>query len=273
MNRLSISVRLANVLKRIAGTRGKFLWASVGSAAVAVVFLSCSTLTRTVVVPPSIPGAKFSGSESCAQCHETITRDFKTADHARLLAKGAHSENIGCESCHGPGSIHISSGGAAHSIVNPRKSPETCFQCHLDVRAKFNLPNHHPVLEGKVSCGDCHNPHKGSAVKGGGMNTKGMNETCFQCHTRQKGPFVFEHHALREGCTTCHEPHGSVNARMLSSRNQTLCIKCHFQQQTTSGQLLIGGRDHTSFVTRGTCWSAGCHEATHGSQVSSSLRF
>jgi hypothetical protein len=52
-----------------------------------------------------------------------------------------------------------------------------------------------------------------------------------------------------------------------------LCLKCHFQQQTTSGQLLIGGRDHSSFVTRGTCWSAGCHEAIHGSNVSRSLRF
>jgi hypothetical protein len=26
-------------------------------------------------------------------------------------------------------------------------------------------------------------------------------------------------------------------------------------------------------VQRGTCWSAGCHEAVHGSHVSSSLRF
>jgi hypothetical protein len=39
------------------------------------------------------------------------------------------------------------------------------------------------------------------------------------------------------------------------------------------GQLLIGGVDHTSHVRQGTCWSAGCHEAVHGSQVNSSLRY
>mgnify|MGYP006145508061 CR=1 FL=1 len=79
--------------------------------------------------------------------------------------------------------------------------------------------------------------------------------------------------ASREGCVVCHNPHGSMNAKMLKARNQTLCLQCHYQQQTVTGQLLIGGRDHAAFVQRGTCWSAGCHEAVHGSHVNSSLRF
>ncbi|MEI8341119.1 MAG: cytochrome c3 family protein, partial [Verrucomicrobiota bacterium] len=104
-------------------------------------------------------------------------------------------------------------------------------------------------------------------------NVMGKNETCFQCHTEQRGPFVFEHQALREGCITCHTPHGSVNARLLNERNQTLCLKCHFQQQTAKGQILIGGVDHTDDLPRGTCWSGGCHEAIHGSQVNQHLHF
>jgi predicted CXXCH cytochrome family protein len=99
------------------------------------------------------------------------------------------------------------------------------------------------------------------------------SDTCAGCHTAQRGPFVFEHEAVREGCTTCHAVHGSVNQKMLVQRNHTLCLKCHFQQQTSGGLLVIGGKDHTSFVSRGTCWSAGCHEAVHGSQIGSSLRF
>ena len=39
------------------------------------------------------------------------------------------------------------------------------------------------------------------------------------------------------------------------------------------GEILIGGRDHAPFLSRGACWSAGCHEAVHGSHVNSSLRF
>jgi predicted CXXCH cytochrome family protein len=84
---------------------------------------------------------------------------------------------------------------------------------------------------------------------------------------------VFEHEVMREGCTTCHAPHGSVNARLLIARNATLCLRCHFQQQTTTGKIYIGTQDHTSFLSRGTCWSAGCHEAIHGSQVNDHLRF
>ena len=98
-------------------------------------------------------------------------------------------------------------------------------------------------------------------------------DTCGQCHAAQRGPFVFEHEAVREGCTTCHAVHGSINAKLLTQRNHTLCLKCHMQQQTAPGSIVIGGLDHTRFVSRGTCWSAGCHEAVHGSQIGSSLRY
>src|ERR1041384_1543825 len=234
---------------------------------------SCSTVQRTVMAPPNVPGATYAGSESCAQCHEAIARDFVTADHARLKAEGPNAVNVGCESCHGAASVHNQSGGARGTIVNPRKSPEACFQCHLEIEGRFRLPNHHPVVEGKISCGDCHNPHKGKVIIGGGTALSTEQDTCGKCHIAQRGPFVFEHEAVREGCTTCHAVHGSVNQKMLAQRNHTLCLKCHFQQQTSGGLLVIGGKDHTSFVGRGTCWSGGCHEAVHGCQIGSSLRF
>lgn len=261
------------------------VWLSCGGgAALTLVLLSCSTTSRTILAPPTIPGAEFAGSESCESCHDTITRDFRTATHARLKAHGDNAKNIGCESCHGPGSLHVKSGGASHTIVNPKKSPEACFQCHTEVRASFQLPHRHPVLEGKMSCTDCHNPHKGNAIKGGeaniiqdvrggGRELLSQNGTCFQCHSAQRGPFVFAHEALRQGCVSCHSPHGSVNQRMLTERNATLCLKCHFQQQTSAGRIFIGDSDHTTRLPQGTCWSAGCHEAVHGSQVNGHLRY
>jgi len=254
-------------------TRRQWVMGSISILLSGAFLVSCANVTRTVVMPPQVAGATFAGSKSCDECHGNITRDFKTSTHARLKAPGANAQDIGCESCHGPGSVHNQSGGAHQTIINPRKSPDACFQCHLDKRGEFNLPYHHPVLEGKISCGDCHNPHKGEAVIGGGTSLSVESDTCGKCHTAQRGPFVFEHEAVREGCTTCHAVHGSVNPRMLVQRNQVLCIKCHFQQQTAPGKIFIGGRDHTPFLTRGTCWTAGCHEAVHGSQVGSSLRF
>lgn len=237
------------------------------------VLISCVTVNRVVILPPEIPGADYVGSENCAECHAPINKDFPTASHARLQAHGVNAQNIGCETCHGPGSAHSESGGARDTIVNPEKSPDVCFRCHLDMKARFNLPSVHPVGHGQMSCSDCHDPHKGHAVKGGGFSLTSESDTCGRCHVAQRGPFVFEHEAVREGCTTCHDPHGSVNDKLLVQRNQNLCLKCHFQQQVPGGGLLIGGRDHTAFLGRGTCWTAGCHEAVHGSHINSSLRF
>ncbi len=247
--------------------------AVLGLATLVVVGASCTSVNRTIVAPPKIAGANFVGSESCAQCHEKITKDFSSASHARLKAEGANAANMGCESCHGPASLHNESGGARGTIVNPRRSPQTCYQCHLEIEGKFRLPNHHPVPEGKVSCADCHDPHKGDAIKGTGTSLASGQDTCARCHIAQRGPFTFEHEAVREGCITCHQPHGSVNARLLNERNAILCLKCHFQEQREGGKIMIGGRDHSGSVNRGTCWSGGCHEAVHGSHVNSSLRF
>jgi DmsE family decaheme c-type cytochrome len=151
-----------------------------------------------------------------------------------------------------------------------------CYQCHGNVRAQFQLPDHHPVPEEQMRCTDCHDPHKGSIYRGGGTALLSQNDVCLRCHPAQRGPYVFEHDALREGCTTCHNPHGSINAKLLTARDSNLCLKCHFEQ-VSGGEISIGGSVHESAVIhrleQGTCWTAGCHEAVHGSRVSPILQF
>ena len=266
-----------SLLRWVRDKQDNLLWIAGGGASAALILISCGTTGRALMAPPAIPGATFIGSEACEECHEKINRDFRTADHAKLQGKGDNAKDIGCESCHGPGSRHKESGGALKTIVNPGKSPEACMQCHLDVKAQFSLPFAHQVMNGKMSCSDCHDPHKGSAVKGGGTELSGPNETCMKCHTQQRGPFVFPHDAVRDGCSACHSPHGSVNPKMLTERNSNLCLKCHFQQQLAvapSDSIEIGSSFHSgaSRLNRGTCWTAGCHEAVHGSNVSNHLR-
>jgi len=242
-----------------------------GAALWGALLVSCVVINRAVIMPPHVPGATFVGSQDCATCHEGVTGHFAGSTHAKLMAPGDNEKNIGCEACHGPGSIHSKIGSGHTNIVNPGSNPEACFQCHQDKRGEFALPHAHPI--DKVSCSECHDPHKGDAIMTGGTKLATANDACLKCHEAQRGPHVFEHEAMRDNCSTCHNPHGTVNEKMLKSRNQTLCLQCHYQQQTVTGQLLIGGRDHASFVQRGTCWTAGCHEAVHGSHVNSSLRF
>lgn len=244
---------------------------------VAIVFISCATIQRVVAPPPEIPGAKYVGMDTCALCHEKHVKDFKLAPHARLSLPG-EGERVegqqGCEMCHGAGSLHVDA-GTAKFIINPRKDPEGCFRCHLEKSAEFSLPFHHPVKEGKLSCTACHDPHGADIHKSKGLFLTRVNDTCASCHREQSRPHVFEHEALREGCTTCHNVHGSINAKMLTERDNNLCLKCHAQVAlpNTSGITFIGKFDHTPFLRQGTCFSAGCHDAVHGSDVNSHLRY
>ena len=100
-----------------------------------------------------------------------------------------------------------------------------------------------------------------------------LNENCAQCHREQARPFVFEHEALREGCTVCHTPHGSINSKLLLERDVNLCLRCHAEVQSVSGAIVIGKEDHTYYLRLGACYSAGCHTAVHGSNVSPKLRY
>jgi len=284
--------RVCCMVGRLLSGRGRGLMLGVGLVALLAVVISCTSMHREVVDLPMVPGAKYLGSKDCEQCHDKIYRDFvATADHARLMTPGPNALEVGCESCHGPSSLHVDSVGevkppfsfaagrpsansfATSLTVPPARAKETaCFQCHPNVRGQFNLPSHHPLPEGKMGCTDCHSPHKGSIHTGGGASLLDANESCLRCHSAQRGPHVFEHEAVREGCTVCHTPHGSINTKLLTVRDANLCFKCHFQQ-VSGGRILIGGSDHTLRVQQGTCWSAGCHEAVHGSRVDSSLRF
>jgi predicted CXXCH cytochrome family protein len=244
-----------------------------GTAIWGLLLVSCISVNRTIVAPPFVAGANFVGNKECTECHKEQTGHFGSATHAKVTLADPKLGSTGCEACHGAGSLHVKGGGSKGTIVNPRKSPDACFQCHLEKRGEFSLPNSHGVLAGHMSCGDCHDPHEGNMIAGTGASLERTNDTCTKCHAAQAGPFTFKHSAMKEGCTACHNPHGSVNSKMLVARDVNLCLSCHLETTATRGVILAGGEDHRTRMQNGTCWSAGCHEAVHGSHTSPALRY
>ncbi len=243
-----------------------------GVAAWGLFLIGCVAVNRTMLVVPHIPGATLVGDKACKECHAEQVEKFGTASHAKLAFADPKLGATGCEACHGAGSLHVKAGGSKHTIVNPQKSPETCFECHIEKRGEFSLPYAHAVSNGNVSCSDCHDPHKGNAMKGTGASLRTQAEACTECHTTQKGPFIFKHNAMKEGCVACHSPHGSVNQKMLKAPDSNLCLQCH-ATGSAPGTLFASGRDHAGNPVNGTCWVAGCHEGVHGSNTSHALRY
>ena len=256
------------------------MWAVVSVSAtgglLCVLLASCATNESALVLAPSIPGAEFVGNATCEACHAKQVKNFPRSVHARIHstackdAKG--TGDSGCESCHGPASKHVEAGGGVGVfIVNPGKSPEACFACHIEKKQQFKLPNHHPVLEGRMSCLDCHDAHGEDAKKPAGMAFAKVNDICAKCHKEQTGKFAYQHNALKEGCTSCHQVHGSINKKMLTYSDSYTCLQCHVAQGI-KGAVNIG-ENHNTRLQQGACWSGGCHTAPHGSNISRTFRY
>jgi DmsE family decaheme c-type cytochrome len=162
--------------------------------------------------------------EACLTCHAS---NFDKSN----IQRSEHTLNgVVCTACH---SIHHS---ATPKYLLAKKQNETCYGCHANVRAQFEMPSHHRVNEGFMQCSDCHNPHGAFAATWGMGSRPRMVERaldvespCLKCHVDKRGPFVYEHPSVRvEGCQACHMPHGSMNAKLLTRPVVfTICLECH----------------------------------------------
>jgi predicted CXXCH cytochrome family protein len=224
----------------------------------------------------SFQGKPADNSARCLRCH-TSSHDQTFFDRSQHKLAG-----ISCEQCH---SAHLlvsasQAGGSRlrtaqaqffqvptlpeenrwlrESLLRKRQ-PDLCFTCHGAIQAKFALPTHHRVPEGLMKCTDCHNPH-------GTLNLAQLRkvdfETCVGCHTEKRGPYVYEHPALRvEGCTACHNPHGAVERHLLlRTEGRFLCLQCHVDPHAAN---VPHGR--LGYQTLGDCTR--CHALIHGSNV------
>ncbi len=205
--------------------------------------------------------------DRCLTCHSnTLSRaNIRRSEHTRA--------DVVCTNCH---SIHKS---PTPKALLAKRQMDLCYSCHQNVRAQFNMPFKHRVNEGFMTCSDCHNPHGTNAPtwRAAGrprMVDQGLNneQPCLKCHTDKRGPFAFEHAAVRvDGCETCHIPHGSANARLLKRPTTfPLCLECHngtpgFGLNTADGVPRQSSSHNMADPRYQNCTS--CHVRIHGSNV------
>ena len=179
---------------------------------------------------PVAGSAEYVGMDTCVQCHEEVVKAFKTTPHA--------ASSQGCEGCHGPGKAHVDGGGdktkiKVFSTMSALDSSSTCMECHNKGGQKHWVGSTHDTR--RMACTACHDPHpKGPAPKG--LLKQPQMLLCTSCHLQKKAQLLRPGHMpLREGqmqCTSCHNPHGSPNDKMLlqTSVNQN-CYTCHAEKR------------------------------------------
>jgi DmsE family decaheme c-type cytochrome len=202
----------------------------------------------------------------CLNCHRGGNRMH--------WSDSAHSSNdLACADCHNP----MQQISANALLVRPTVA-ETCFLCHPQQRAEFRRRSHMPLLEGKITCTDCHNPH-GSATRPM-LKADSVNDVCYTCHAEKRGPFIWEHAPVRESCLNCHQPHGSNHDKLLVAARPYLCQQCHnppvghpgqfFRDGQSAADALVGGVQSARAIGR-SCQN--CHSQIHGSNHPAGARF
>jgi DmsE family decaheme c-type cytochrome len=186
--------------------------------------------------------AKYVGSAACKECHDRQSDQFKGSPHGRAEMDSAVVGNtVGCESCHGPGSLHAAAGGNADDpgfktignfkTMKADQASAVCATCHKGGDQFYWAHGAH--ARNDVSCVNCHSVHHAASPKKPALlAAKDVNTLCLKCHTDKRAQMARSAHMpLREGgmnCNDCHNPHGSAAPKQLrAASGNDLCLSCH----------------------------------------------
>ncbi len=202
--------------------------------------LSTVAAGQTQPAAKQTPPAKatFIGSETCAGCHEDQANWLKGSVHDEAVTAKSY-ERGGCESCHGPGSIHAENPSKENILTFSTESPDrrsnACLSCHAK---KPGLRDFHRTKHriNRVSCDQCHAGRTSQAFHS--MRTLqdsgiGLGAAlCESCHSEKRADFSMPfRHRVEEGlvaCVDCHGEHtGFETGRRRTEQRNLTCVRCH----------------------------------------------
>ena len=173
--------------------------------------------------PGSRPQPQFTeaGVEACLNCHQGEPIDqMSESAHGNLDNPHSPYATNGCESCHGPGSFHVSRarGGIGFpplTSFRPRAESkvvqdQACTDCHENRMGRLSGIEWHGSVHQNIgmTCLSCHQLHVSSDPM---RDRQQQNARCSQCHGRALEEHDrFEHAGIQFdelSCATCHDVH------------------------------------------------------------------
>ncbi len=160
------------------------------------------------------------GTEGCLACHGGESMAIVgESPHGNTDNPHSPYSLQGCESCHGPGSVHVSraGGGAGYpkllSFKTEDNIPEqnaACLGCHAEALGELEGMAWTGSLHdaGGLNCGACHDSH---TLENPMANISLQQENCAGCHAEQIDAHPrFESAGInfdQLSCYTCHDVH------------------------------------------------------------------
>ncbi len=187
-------------------------------------------------------------NQACLQCHEKR--------HLLFWQGSVHdTRDAACSDCH---KIHSNPPEkVGRYLLAAGTEMDTCKTCHSRQVGEQMRFSHHPLREGKMNCSSCHNPHGTPTDKL--LNANSLNELCYTCHPKYRGPVIFQHPPVTENCANCHNVHGTAQPRLLKQPQIRLCRECHVTFHTAN----FGNNARLTHVMGRPCTA--CHVNIHGS--------
>jgi predicted CXXCH cytochrome family protein len=220
----------------------------------------------------------------CFSCHTTNEKgNVLTVAAGYNVKPDSVYYDVQCESCHGPGFVHVQSPSRDNwplaTIKVDTGLASGCGECHSGIHTPFveqwkeSAHGSGPgfsIAAGRAECAPCHEGRAALAVTFGSAAN-------YVEKTRTENQRIV--------CATCHNPHGSpyehqLRAPLNSPTRENLCVKCHSRTGTPTpptfrgphaaqGLLLLG--ENVGWYPPGFQYDTARIVGTHGTAANSRL--
>jgi predicted CXXCH cytochrome family protein len=205
----------------------------------------------------------------CAGCHLTGWERYQDKTTGQFLVRAVDDPggdmnidddpeldeiNVGCESCHGPGSEHVANQGRSRFIVNPRylsaeRSSVICGRCHDRRQGYGGATNGYTqaisetgeLARPGISRHELITKYTDPVKKGPTMRGPGREDNIWPDDIHSNKPHqqysdflksrMYRNDRLLVACSDCHDLHGGPYARFLlhdpDDSSSPLCQRCH----------------------------------------------